>query len=124
MATWALESGGAGKTAILVYIMPFWTLLLAVLILGERPGGKQLGGSVIALVGLGFVLVPLQIGEGLLSKLLALGSGLSWAASTITLKKIRQAHPQADLLVMTAWQMLIGSLPLSVIAILDTQQPV
>jgi len=28
-STWALESGAAGKTAVLVYTMPFWVLLLA-----------------------------------------------------------------------------------------------
>ncbi len=124
MATWALESGGAGKTAVLVYIMPFWTLLFAFLFLGEKLGRRQILGSGIALLGLGFVLVPLQMGEGLFSQMLALGSGFSWAASTITLKKIRQAHPQIDLLTVTAWQMVIGSLPLSLIALLDTQQPI
>lgn len=40
-AMWALVSGGAGKTSVLVYIMPFWTLLLAWLILGERVRGIQ-----------------------------------------------------------------------------------
>lgn len=123
MATWALESGGAGKTAVLVYTMPFWTLVLAYLILGEQLGRRQILGSGIGLVGLGLVLLPLQMGEGLFSNLLALGSGLSWAASTITLKKIRQAHPQSDLLTVTAWQMGIGSLPLAAIALLTTQQP-
>ncbi len=75
------------------------------------------------LVGLGLVLMPLQMGEGLFSTMLALGSGLSWAASTITLKKIRQAHPHIDLLTVTAWQMGIGSLPLAAIALLTNQQP-
>lgn len=124
LVTWALENGGAGKTAVLVYTMPFWTLLLAVLLLGERLGRRQIVGSGIALLGLGFVLAPLQMGEGLLSKILALVSGLSWAASTIVLKKIRQAHPKIDLLMVTAWQMLIGSLPLALIAVLDAEQPI
>jgi drug/metabolite transporter (DMT)-like permease len=40
-STWALESGAAGKTAVLVYTMPFWVLLLAWPILAERIRGLQ-----------------------------------------------------------------------------------
>jgi drug/metabolite transporter (DMT)-like permease len=38
---WALESGGAGKTSVLTYTMPFWLLLLAWAFLGERLRGVQ-----------------------------------------------------------------------------------
>ena len=31
VSTWALQNGGTGKTAILVYTMPFWALLLGCL---------------------------------------------------------------------------------------------
>lgn len=37
----ALQHGGAGKTAVLVFIMPFWVLLLAWWLLDERPRGAQ-----------------------------------------------------------------------------------
>ena len=40
-ATWALVEGGAGKMAILVYAMPFWLILMAWPLLGERPRGLQ-----------------------------------------------------------------------------------
>jgi drug/metabolite transporter (DMT)-like permease len=39
--TWALVEGGPGKTAVLIFTMPIWTLLLAWPILGERVRGKQ-----------------------------------------------------------------------------------
>ena len=38
---WALQSGGAGKTSVLTYTMPFWLLLLAWVFLGERLRGVQ-----------------------------------------------------------------------------------
>src|SRR5690606_2687379 len=41
LASWALVAGAVGKTAVLVYAMPFWTLLFAWLLLGERIRGTQ-----------------------------------------------------------------------------------
>ena len=37
----ALAGGGAGRTSVLVFTMPFWTLLLAWPVLGERVRGLQ-----------------------------------------------------------------------------------
>jgi len=39
--TWALVEGGPGKTAVLIFTMPIWTLLMAWPILGERIRVKQ-----------------------------------------------------------------------------------
>src|SRR5690606_10180892 len=38
---WALVEGGAGKTAILTYTMPFWVMLMAWPLLGEKIQGTQ-----------------------------------------------------------------------------------
>ena len=38
---WALVAGGAGKTAVLVYTMPFWVIPMAWWVLGERVRGLQ-----------------------------------------------------------------------------------
>jgi len=51
----------------------------------------------------------------LTSELLAVGSGLAWAASAIVVKKLRSAM-QVDLLSLTAWQMLLGAIVLAAIA--------
>ena len=55
---WALESGGAGKTSVLTYTMPFWLLLLAWAFLGERLRGVQWLAVALALAGLVLVLEP------------------------------------------------------------------
>ncbi|MFN2459142.1 MAG: DMT family transporter [Candidatus Velthaea sp.] len=115
--TLAIATGGAGKTAILAYTMPFWAVLLAWPFLDERVNLH--GGIALALagVGLALVLVPLDFAHGLLSKALALLAALSWGASAVYAKRFRARHA-VDLLALTAWQMLYGTLPLLVIAAL------
>ena len=39
---WALVEGGAGKVAVLTYTMPFWVMLLAWPMLGEKPVARRL----------------------------------------------------------------------------------
>ena len=113
---WALESGGAGKTSVLTYTMPFWLLLLAWAFLGERPRGTQWLAVGLALAGLLLVLSPWRL-DGAFSSLLALAGAASWAASAIVVKSL-QKKQHVDLLSLTTWQMLFGSLPLVLIALL------
>lgn len=48
---WALVSGSAGKTAVLVYTMPFWLLPMAWGFLGERVRASQWMAVALALGG-------------------------------------------------------------------------
>lgn len=116
LSTWALVEGGAGKTAVLVYSMPFWTLLLAWPLLGERLGACQWAAVLVALIGLVLVLEPWRLDTAPTSKLLAVGAGISGAVSTVYAKWLRASRP-IDLLSLTAWQMLFGGLVLGVIAV-------
>ena len=115
LSTWALVEGGAGKTAVLVFTMPFWTLLLAWPALGERMHGRQWAAVLLALLGLVLVLEPWNLSTPLKSKLLAVGAGISWAVSNVFAKWLRQRR-SLDLLPLTAWQMLFGSLVLIAVA--------
>jgi drug/metabolite transporter (DMT)-like permease len=114
LLTWALVNGGAGKTAILTYTMPFWLLLMAWVVLGERLKGFQWVAVGLALCGLILVLTPWRLRGGL-SDLLAVGGALFWAASAVYAKVLRKKH-EVDLLSLTAWQMLLGAIPLIIIA--------
>jgi drug/metabolite transporter (DMT)-like permease len=61
---WALVSGGAGKTAVLSYTMPFWVMLFAWPMLGEKVQGWQWLAVALALFGI-VVFDPLHIkGDG------------------------------------------------------------
>jgi len=115
---WALEVGGAGKTAILVYTMPFWTLVLASLFLKESFRGLQWVAVFLAFTGLVLVFNPWDFHRSLLSEVFAVLSGMSWAASVVVAKRLQQK--ETDLLILTAWQMLFGSIPLVVVGIIES----
>ena len=123
LAAWALYTGAAGKTAVLVYTLPFWTLLIAWPVLGERLRGLQWPAMLLAAAGLMLVLEPWQPAGTLISKLLALATALSWAISAVLAKKWRN-ELQADLLGLTAWQMLMGGVVLTVIALSVPTRPI
>lgn len=122
LSTWALVEGGAGKTAVLVFTMPIWTLLLARLVLGERIRRSQWTAAACALGGLLLIIAPWNLHTTLLSKLLAVLAALSWALSTILVKRWR-ADLDADVLALTTWQMVFGLLPLAAIALVVPERP-
>ena len=121
---WALVEGGAGKTAVLTYTMPFWVMVLAWPLLGEKIRGGQWWAVLFSVLGLLFILDPLHLGTGLFSMMLALLGGVCWALAVIVAKKLHQRAPDLDLLSLTAWQMLFGSLPLVAVALLVPAQPI
>jgi drug/metabolite transporter (DMT)-like permease len=123
LISWALVSGGAGKTAVLNYTMPFWGLLFAWFFLGETVKGRQWGSIGMALGGLVCILMPFSLSSDLLSKGLAITAGITWALSSIVAKRL-QKRETVDLLSFTAWQMLFGSLPLMAIAFVLPSPPV
>ena len=123
LSTWALESGAAGKTAVLVYTMPFWLLLFAWPILAERIQGMQWLAVFMAFSGLVIILEPWNLEGTTMSKILALLGGLAWAGSAITLKVMRR-RGTFELLPVTAWQMLFGAIPLSFIAFAAASPPI
>lgn len=113
---WALVEGGAGKTAVLTYTMPFWVMVLAWPMLGEKLRGLQWPAAILSTMGMLFILDPMHLGTDTFSMFLAVMSGVFWAMSVIVAKKLHQREPDLDLLTLTAWQMLFGSLPLAVAA--------
>ncbi len=115
LTLWALEYGGAGKTAILVYMMPIWLILLAWPLLGDRIHGFQWPALVLAILGLLFILEPWRQGSRIQGVLLAIFSGLFWAGSAIWQKL--KAPPGGDLLDATVWQMIFGGMALCILAV-------
>lgn len=116
LSTWALVEGGAGKTAVLIFTMPIWTLLLGRLMLGERIHGPQWLAAGCALTGLVLIIAPWHLDGSPFSKLLAVLAAMSWALSTILVKRWR-AELSTDVLSLTTWQMVFGSALLFAIAL-------
>ncbi len=115
LVSWALVSGAAGKTAVLCYTMPFWTLLFAWLVLSERINKMQWIAVLLSAAGLVLVVEPWQLSGSPASKLLAVLTGMGWAVSVVLAKKWRR-ELGPGLLRVTAWQMLFGGLVLVGIA--------
>nr|WP_294841547.1 EamA family transporter [uncultured Methylotenera sp.] len=113
---WALVEGGAGKTAVLTYTMPFWVMLFAWPMLGEKVQGWQWLAVIAAVFGMLLIFDPLHIKADGFSMFLAIISGVSWALSAIISKKLHKRSPHLDLLNLTAWPMLLGSIPMVAIA--------
>lgn len=123
LSAWAIVNGGAGKTAVLNYAMPFWVILLAWPVLGERLQKWQWVSIFIALAGLLFILMPFDFDEALFSKGLALLSSISWAVGIIISKRLQQ-KTSLDLLSYTTWQMLFGCIPLIGITLFIPSSPI
>jgi len=112
----ALHDAGAGKVSVITYTMPFWLLLLAWIFLGERLRGVQWLAVALAFVGLVLVVRPWEL-AGAVSGILTLLGGLSWAGAALVVKLMQRRHT-VDVLSLTSWQMLFGSVPLVVAALL------
>ncbi len=121
---WALVAGGAGKVAVLTYTMPFWVMVLAWPLLGEKIRGLQWVAAISSVMGLLFILDPLHLGADSFSMILAVLAGFSWALAVIVAKKMHQRVPDFDLLSLTAWQMLFGCIPIAIAAIVIPAPPI
>jgi drug/metabolite transporter (DMT)-like permease len=103
----------SGRTAIIAYTMPLWTVLLSRWVLHERMTPRRILG-----VALGMAGMVLLIGSELaLVRAAPLGAGLvlcgafGWALGTVLMRKSPVRLPTTTL---TAWQLLVGGLPIMV----------
>lgn len=120
----ALVTGGVGKVVLLAYSMPFWVVPLAWWWLHEKPGLRRWVCTTVAAVGFVVVVAPWQGLGTPLSIAFALAAGAAWAVATVVSKGLFQRHPEITPLRLTAWQMLVGTLGLVVLALIAHERPV
>jgi drug/metabolite transporter (DMT)-like permease len=123
LISWALNIGAAGKSAVLGYTMPFWVIVFGWPFLPDRLRGWQWGAAGLILVGLVFVLEPWEQSGSMTASLLALGAGVSWAISVIVFKRM-PVEGRDQLLSVTAWQMVFGTIPLVAVALIVEERPI
>ncbi|WP_263772454.1 DMT family transporter [Propionivibrio soli] len=106
----------SGRAALLGYTMPLWSVLLSAIFLGDKLSLRAVLGLLLGVSGIG-VLVGGSFGGMLQAPLgvvcMILGAW-SWAIGVVLFKRLPVAMPTSSL---TGWTMLIGSLPLLVLAV-------
>lgn len=105
----------AGRTTILAFTMPLWLVPMSAVFLHERLTGWKLAGLCIGLTGL-LVLVGGEweaMTAAPLGVLLVLAAAVSWAIGTLMMKA--WAVPMGAV-PFVGWQMVIGGLPIFVLA--------
>ena len=121
LSHFALLFAETGRTSVLVFTMPFWMIVFAHFIIGERMRGPQWIAVALAFAGLVLIVAPWKLAS-LAGSLLAISGGAVWALAAVLSK--RWPTPGADPLLYTAWQLLFGFLPLAALALAHPHAPV
>lgn len=98
----------AGLASLVIQLQAFFTIGLAVLLLGERQRAVQLAGALVALCGMGLVAIHLEGQATLTGFVLVVLGGLCWAVANIATKKMGQVNA----LSLVVWGSLVASPPL------------
>ncbi len=115
LVLFGLQQLPAGRSAILAYTMPIWSVLFAMALLHEPLSKRKLVGMAFGMAGMAVLL-----GDDIrhfqrtpMAALLILGAAVSWAFGTVLLRKWKLSLPPNTL---SGWMMLLGWLPLALLA--------
>ncbi|MBI3526726.1 MAG: DMT family transporter [Betaproteobacteria bacterium] len=107
----------AGRSAILAYSMPVWAVLLSLFILHEKLTRRRLLGLVLGMAGMALLIGGefTVMRASPLGAILVVGAAFGWALGTVLMKR----HPMGlGTTALTAWQLLIGGLPIMIGALI------
>lgn len=105
----------AGRSAIIAYTLPLWSVLFSLWLLREPLSGRKIAGLALGMAGLAVLLgeEALNVGRAPLGTLLILGAALAWGLGTVLLRRF--APPLAHT-ALTGWMMLLGWIPVALVA--------
>lgn len=109
---------GAGIASVLGNAQPLFTVALAALVLGERLTAGKVAALAFGIAGAKLISYPALMGpgsDGVAGLALALTVSAGSAVGNIVVKRL---GPLPSLLAITAWALLLGSLPLLAISLL------
>jgi len=115
LVLFGLQQLPAGRSAILAYTMPIWTVLISLALLHEPLSKRKIVGMALGMLGMAVLLGDdiRHIERTPVAALLILGAAVSWAMGTVLLRKWRLPLPQNTL---SGWMMMLGWLPLVIAA--------
>ncbi|HEY2862161.1 MAG TPA: DMT family transporter [Casimicrobiaceae bacterium] len=103
----------AGRSAILAYTMPVWTVLFGMALLREPLSRRKIVGLSLGMLGMVVLLGEdvRHITRSPLGTLFIIAAAISWAFGTVLLRRWQPVVPQNAL---SGWMMLVGWLPIAV----------
>jgi drug/metabolite transporter (DMT)-like permease len=103
----------ASRAVIIAFTMPLWATLFSAIFLKERITSTRLLALGIGIGGLAFLIWPElgAVGTRPVGALFMLGAALSWATGTVLIKRTQW---NTTTTVLTGWQLLLGSIPVIV----------
>jgi drug/metabolite transporter (DMT)-like permease len=105
----------AGRSAILAYTMPVWSVLISLVLLSEPLGWRRIAGMALGMLGMALLLGDdiRHFQRAPTAALLILGAAIGWALGTVLLRKWHLPLPQNTL---SGWMMLLGWIPIAILA--------
>jgi drug/metabolite transporter (DMT)-like permease len=112
----------AGRSAILAFTMPIWSVLFSLWLLHEPLSGRKLVGLLVGMGGMALLLGEeiVNVQRAPVGALLIIGAAMSWGFGTVLLRRWAPPVPQNTL---TGWMMLLGWIPLVIAAPLFDPHP-
>jgi drug/metabolite transporter (DMT)-like permease len=105
LSAFALLLAATSRVTILAYTMPIWAALFAWLVLGERFSKAKVIALLLCCAGMVVLIYPLASSGIPLGLVLAVGTGVAWAAGTVYLK---WAQIHGDVAAVAAWQLTVA----------------
>lgn len=113
---YGVELMDSGRAAILAYTMPIWASITGYLMLGERLTFRSILALVAGLFGMSLLFFGDEqaLTADPLGPILIVLAAMTWGLGTVMVKYFRFTMP---ITVMTAWQHLIGVIPVAIVAL-------
>jgi drug/metabolite transporter (DMT)-like permease len=110
-----LQQLPAGRAVILAFTMPAWSVLFSLLLLHEPLSRRKVLGLLLGMLGMGLLLVDdvRHLGRAPVAAFMILGASISWALGIVLLRKWKPPLPQT---VVSSWMIMIGWVPLGILA--------
>lgn len=107
----------AGLASLLLQVQVFFTILLAVMFLHEKPSGWQIAGAIIAFSGIGLVAANLGGDISALGMGLIIAAAASWSAGNLISKRLGKI----DVLALVVWGSFVAWPPLLLVSFIFEQ---
>jgi len=114
-AVFGVQHLPAGRSSIIAYTLPIWSVLFSLWLLREPLSGRKIVGLVAGTAGLAVLLgdEAINVQRAPIGTLLMLGAAMSWGFGTVLLRRWAPPLPHTAL---TGWMMLLGWVPVGLSA--------